>query len=1173
MSKIVLRMEPYNPDAVDGDGDGIVQEWTPWERPGGTRIIDGTTGKEFEAGSTANARLPGIKIVDKDGKEVNYTPTYAGGSKEPPTGKKAPKAKRKPTPLGEHGAPSLNELGMRTVREAAAPPPPQPKREREKFPRRESGEKLRDRKKGVLRSALARWRSSFGDSYEIEAASQRPFEEEYSDSNYALSLVEGVANSPIRDVTYRVEARDYTEGEIVDYPLISTGAKMEDLVGYESFQGEFAQGAEGAVRGTWIRILGAPSQPQMVGDKIDDREFITSGQFRVVKVESFTPQWENRPGTLVALRGKRKMVTLQYVGPSQKVQVDGRSNFPGGVIPGTRAAIDQHNKEVLDDIRSTGDVFCDPSPGFTESAKGKAEDLGWEDRVVLKTFAERSKESKERLNAILEALKFAVSEEAESIGPDPDLWPLHGGWAAELERRLRKAKVSRTMFRNAFGAINTSKEARDYIARTSIEQLTQRIGFRLERTIESLDESTYVDSDETSLLHLLSGNNFPADGFSETDPDDLAEALKVTHMTWGIGFDAPDDVRPAIGYRIPKDAITRSEHDPRMLWEHGKRNPAVTGHRPIIIKLKQAVSDRTAIAPAGVVSRPQHYDDAAAITGNIPLPATEKDRSLLVQAFADNPDWIVDLIMSEVQNERNPSSGLVHSIIPGAFSLSEVDEIRISYDELLTAASKTRFKPGAPDVFAGVETHPISPDEVIAELARTGALEGFTDLEQDWLRQTLEEGPNGPLNGLYRMAAHQRASVMKEKFEAAGVNFVVHHPRRIDPFSDSPESKRLIDNENAEAIKNAKAMAEKDISHSLFTPKQKLQGSTERREAPLDPSQLADPREMIKVLPEGKLRDLYQRFSTLYSRLEELSDSPPQREKLLAELAEIQTELREIHETLRNYLLNPRLAGENGPVDLLNQIWQMAGYRDLPKTVSLEEFKEKVLSGEWKMLAFRGVKDGEGITAEEIYNQFLTGDLYQGEGTFGNGTYFSVTLEEQNYLLYTQEGKEQLDADVNWAWSIADRYAGSDGSPTLAVAITRDAKGLLYNPLAIGRHEYDEDSSDPTTLNDIQEEFQVQIQKDMEYFEERIKDLWSKFGSSVSREEMADLLLELKLFLDTHGDLMLVDQSVIPSLLGYDFMYTYLNEDPCICLLNRGKVVGIIDNPYDRTQVPMFSMQ
>lgn len=36
------NLETYNPDAIDGDLDGIVQEGTPWERPAGTRIFTET---------------------------------------------------------------------------------------------------------------------------------------------------------------------------------------------------------------------------------------------------------------------------------------------------------------------------------------------------------------------------------------------------------------------------------------------------------------------------------------------------------------------------------------------------------------------------------------------------------------------------------------------------------------------------------------------------------------------------------------------------------------------------------------------------------------------------------------------------------------------------------------------------------------------------------------------------------------------------------------------------------------------------------------------------------------------------------------------------------------------------------------------------------------------------
>jgi hypothetical protein len=70
----VLKQEPYDPDARDGDNDGIVQERTPWERPVGTRFLQ-VNGKPFKQGAEANDR-PAGKLVDEMGKEVDYTPTY-----------------------------------------------------------------------------------------------------------------------------------------------------------------------------------------------------------------------------------------------------------------------------------------------------------------------------------------------------------------------------------------------------------------------------------------------------------------------------------------------------------------------------------------------------------------------------------------------------------------------------------------------------------------------------------------------------------------------------------------------------------------------------------------------------------------------------------------------------------------------------------------------------------------------------------------------------------------------------------------------------------------------------------------------------------------------------------------------------------------------------------------
>jgi DNA polymerase III epsilon subunit-like protein len=103
-----LRPEPYDPDARDADGDGIVQEQTAWERPAGTKLVD-ELGRAITSGSKAGARPRGMRVVDSNGKDVDYTPTYGSG----PAGGKPGAA----TALSDHGAGSLGERGIPTVGE------------------------------------------------------------------------------------------------------------------------------------------------------------------------------------------------------------------------------------------------------------------------------------------------------------------------------------------------------------------------------------------------------------------------------------------------------------------------------------------------------------------------------------------------------------------------------------------------------------------------------------------------------------------------------------------------------------------------------------------------------------------------------------------------------------------------------------------------------------------------------------------------------------------------------------------------------------------------------------------------------------------------------------------------------------------------------------------------
>lgn len=117
------RPAPYNPDAVDSDNDGLVQEGTIWERPGGTRFIS-RAGREIAA---AVSSVPsGAILVDSDGNQVDHTPrggAPGGGApgSGPRTGASTPPPRQLPT-LEDWGYPSIQN----TVGTISSPPQPTP---------------------------------------------------------------------------------------------------------------------------------------------------------------------------------------------------------------------------------------------------------------------------------------------------------------------------------------------------------------------------------------------------------------------------------------------------------------------------------------------------------------------------------------------------------------------------------------------------------------------------------------------------------------------------------------------------------------------------------------------------------------------------------------------------------------------------------------------------------------------------------------------------------------------------------------------------------------------------------------------------------------------------------------------------------------------------------------
>jgi len=69
------RPAPYNPDARDSDGDGLVQEGTIWERPGKTKFVS-ALGDISRAVTDSPSALSGLTLVDEEGNPVRFQPSW-----------------------------------------------------------------------------------------------------------------------------------------------------------------------------------------------------------------------------------------------------------------------------------------------------------------------------------------------------------------------------------------------------------------------------------------------------------------------------------------------------------------------------------------------------------------------------------------------------------------------------------------------------------------------------------------------------------------------------------------------------------------------------------------------------------------------------------------------------------------------------------------------------------------------------------------------------------------------------------------------------------------------------------------------------------------------------------------------------------------------------------------
>lgn len=134
-----LRPEPYDSNARDADGDGIVQEGTAFERPAGTRLIS-FFGEAPNDGDITLDRDTDWRVVDESGQVVDYTPSYGAADETPlpktlsesvgTIGSRTGTVGDQQETIGSRG--TLENI-VGTISKPATPLPP-PRREREVAP-------------------------------------------------------------------------------------------------------------------------------------------------------------------------------------------------------------------------------------------------------------------------------------------------------------------------------------------------------------------------------------------------------------------------------------------------------------------------------------------------------------------------------------------------------------------------------------------------------------------------------------------------------------------------------------------------------------------------------------------------------------------------------------------------------------------------------------------------------------------------------------------------------------------------------------------------------------------------------------------------------------------------------------------------------------------------------
>lgn len=192
---------------------------------------------------------------------------------------------------------------------------------------------------------------------------------------------------------------------------------------------------------------------------------------------------------------------------------------------------------------------------------------------------------------------------------------------------------------------------------------------------------------------------------------------------------------------------------------------------------------------------------------------------------------------------------------------------------------------------------------------------------------------------------------------------------------------------------------------------------------------------------------------------------------------------------------------------MLNHIYAARGFDALPKIVDKATFDSLKKT---EKVYYRGVKDfGDNGTAQELINNFKTGDYYAGYGIFGNGTYSSDLFNSAlDYASLKSENVISMVFDTS-------HYIESNEMLRLSNTVYRDLKT---------QRDIVEKKVTKAIIKD-----KVPFDKGLEMIQEALKPI---------------------------SDAMTIysDQGRLAAALGYDGITRNLDHETYQIILNRGKV-------------------